>query len=201
MSVLRRPPKNAPNLRTVATAAAAFLVAAGLAQLEPSGPADEQTVRPAALATASGTPFDAPAARLDKSPAPADIDVPPHHAEAANLAPFPSEMGEASWYDLHGDATANGETMNVGGLTAAHAMLPLGTRALVENLKNGQIVVVRINDRLPPGSGRIIDLSKAAAEQLDMIADGIATVRVRQVEESLAGALGAPGTGVPIDYH
>ncbi|MGD9501162.1 MAG: septal ring lytic transglycosylase RlpA family protein [Methyloceanibacter sp.] len=88
------------------------------------------------------------------------------------------QRGSASWYSLPGNKTANGETMNPNELTAAHRSLPFGTQVLVENLSNGQSVVVRINDRGPFVGGRIIDLSKAAAASIGMIGSGVANVRV-----------------------
>jgi len=63
-------------------------------------------------------------------------------------------------------------------LTAAHRSLPFGTRVLVENLSNGLQVVVRINDRGPFVEGRSIDLSRGAAEQLEMVEDGVVPVRL-----------------------
>ena len=77
------------------------------------------------------------------------------------------QVGHASWYALH-SRTASGEQMNPSELTAAHRSLPFGTRVLVENLSNGRSVVVRINDRGPFVGGRIIDLSKAAAQSIGM---------------------------------
>jgi rare lipoprotein A len=94
-------------------------------------------------------------------------------------APLP-ETGRASWYDFDGD-TASGEDMDGEALTAAHPSLPLGSRVRVENLDNGRAVVVRINDRGPSAKDRIIDVSKAAAEQLGMIEAGVARVRVSPV--------------------
>ncbi len=79
-------------------------------------------------------------------------------------------------------------------LTAAHNTLPLGTRVRVANLDNGRAVVVRINDRGPFAKDRIIDLSKAAAEALDMIADGVANVAVTPVAGEMAAAAGAAET-------
>ncbi len=73
-------------------------------------------------------------------------------------------------------------------LTAAHNSLPLGSRVRVENLDNGRVVVVRINDRGPFAKDRIIDLSKAAAARLGMIADGVANVRLSPVEAVAANA-------------
>jgi rare lipoprotein A len=63
-------------------------------------------------------------------------------------------------------------------LTAAHRTLPFNTYVLVENLKNGRKVKVRINDRGPFIEGRIIDLSRKAAEELDMVRDGVVPVRI-----------------------
>jgi rare lipoprotein A len=64
------------------------------------------------------------------------------------------------------------------GLTAAHRTLPFGTRVLVTNVRNGKTVIVRITDRGPYGRGRIIDISRAAARELDMIGSGTARVSV-----------------------
>ena len=79
--------------------------------------------------------------------------------------------------------------MNPSDLTAAHRSLPFGTRVLVENLSNGHSVVVRINDRGPFTNGRIIDLSKAAASNLGMVA-GVADVRVSVAEGGVLAELG-----------
>jgi rare lipoprotein A len=89
--------------------------------------------------------------------------------------------------------------MDADGLTAAHPSLPLGTTVRVENLDNGRAVVVRINDRGPFAKDRIIDLSKAAAEQLDMIEDGVARVGVSPVEDVVASAIKASGQSLPLD--
>ena len=67
-------------------------------------------------------------------------------------------------------------------LTAAHRSLPFGSKVLVENLRNGRSVVVRINDRGPFTGGRIIDLSKAAAAQIGMINSGTAKVRMKRIK-------------------
>src|SRR6478752_10390089 len=87
------------------------------------------------------------------------------------------QVGHASWYALH-SRTASGEQMNPSELTAAHRSLPFGTRVLVENLSNGRSVVVRINDRGPFVGGRIIDLSKAAAQSIGMLGTGTSRVKV-----------------------
>jgi rare lipoprotein A len=91
------------------------------------------------------------------------------------------ERGVASWYGptFHGNSTANGEAYDMYAMTAAHKTLPLPAYARVTNLKNGRSVVVRINDRGPFVSNRIIDLSYSAAAKLDMIRDGTTIVEVR----------------------
>jgi rare lipoprotein A len=78
----------------------------------------------------------------------------------------PLGKGVASWYGpgFHGKKTANGERFNTNDLTAAHKTLPFGTQVRVTNEQTGKSVVVRINDRGPYAHGRVIDLSKAAAE-------------------------------------
>lgn len=88
--------------------------------------------------------------------------------------------GTASYYGKahHGKRTASGERFNQNALTAAHRTLPFGPRVKVTNLDSGRSVVVRINDRGPFGRGRIIDVSKAAAEQLNMLRSGTAPVRL-----------------------
>jgi rare lipoprotein A len=89
--------------------------------------------------------------------------------------------GVASWYgrDFHGLATSSGETYNMHALTAAHKTLPIPTWVEVTNLDNGKHVVVKVNDRGPFVDDRIIDLSYAAALELDMVRDGTARVEVR----------------------
>ncbi|MGE8496258.1 MAG: septal ring lytic transglycosylase RlpA family protein [Pseudomonas sp.] len=96
-----------------------------------------------------------------------------------------SAEGKASYYGArhHGNKTANGERFDQNALTAAHRNLPFGTRVQVTNLNNGKSVVVRINDRGPFAKGRIIDLSRRAAEQIDMIRAGIVPVRVEQLAD------------------
>lgn len=91
-----------------------------------------------------------------------------------------SERGIASWYgpNFHGKPTANGETYDMHGLTAAHKTLPLPSYVQVKNLENGREIILRINDRGPFVGERIIDLSFAAATELDMIEQGTAQVEV-----------------------
>ncbi len=96
-----------------------------------------------------------------------------------------TETGMASWYGpgFHGRRTASGERFNQKAMTAAHKTLPFGTSVLVENLANGREVVVRINDRGPFSSKRIIDLSKGAAQKLGMIGSGTARVRITALHD------------------
>lgn len=91
--------------------------------------------------------------------------------------------GVASWYgaSLRGCRTASGEPFNPDALTAAHRTLPLGTRVKVTHRATGRRVVVRINDRGPFHRGRIIDLSRAAARALGILARGHARVRLEVV--------------------
>jgi rare lipoprotein A len=92
--------------------------------------------------------------------------------------------GRASWYGEphHGRMTASGETFDMHRLTAAHRTLPLGTRLLVTNMANGRSVVVRVNDRGPYRSGRILDLSYAAARALHAVEAGVINVRLALVD-------------------
>jgi rare lipoprotein A len=92
------------------------------------------------------------------------------------LKPVHAETGIAAFYG--GGRTASGEVSGPNGLTAAHRTLPFGTKVLVTNVRNGRTVLVRINDRGPYGRGRIIDLSRAAARELDMISVGTTRVSV-----------------------
>lgn len=95
------------------------------------------------------------------------------------------QKGTASWYgpDFHGKKTANGEVYDMEDLTAAHKTLPFNTIVRVENLRNGKKVEVRINDRGPYVGDRVIDLSKKAAADIDMIGPGTAPVRLVLLKE------------------
>ncbi|MEJ7927115.1 septal ring lytic transglycosylase RlpA family protein [Sphingobium sp. AN641] len=98
-------------------------------------------------------------------------------------APAYDEVGYASWYgeEHEGDSTANGESFVPGGISAAHPTLPLPSYVEVTALDTGRTILVRINDRGPFSSARLIDLSRGAAEQLGIIGHGAAPVRVRRV--------------------
>jgi rare lipoprotein A len=100
---------------------------------------------------------------------------------SAAVASVRAESGMASFYG--GGRTASGEVTGPTGLTAAHRTLPFGTKVRVTNVRNGKTVVVRITDRGPFGRrGRIIDVSRAAARQLDMIDRGTIMVSIERQE-------------------
>lgn len=91
-----------------------------------------------------------------------------------------SEEGVASYYadSLVGNPTASGEPYDSTAMTAAHRTLPFGTKVKVTNLSNDKSVVVRINDRGPHAAGRIIDVSRAAAEKLGLLESGTTKVSI-----------------------
>jgi len=110
----------------------------------------------------------------------------------------PGQKGVASWYGSEFKKTASGERYDPNSMTAAHRTLPFGTKVRVTHLKNQRSVVVRINNRGPYTRGRIIDLSKAAAKELNMIRFGVAKVEVvvlagKSVENRKAKAQTAAG--------
>jgi rare lipoprotein A len=99
------------------------------------------------------------------------------------------ETGVASWYGpgFHGKSTANGEPYDQSARTAAHRTLQMPAIVRVTNLDNGMSTVVRINDRGPFARSRIIDLSRTAAQELDIVRNGTGHVRIEQLQaESLA---------------
>ncbi|HYL05217.1 MAG TPA: septal ring lytic transglycosylase RlpA family protein [Thermoanaerobaculia bacterium] len=112
-----------------------------------------------------------------------------HHPVSPAPAAGSLTRGTASWYGpkFNGHRTASGERYDMRKLTAAHPSLPFGTMLQVTNLENGKQVVVRVNDRGPFGRRRVIDLSYAAARELDMVGPGTA-----QVELALLGRYDQP---------
>ncbi len=94
------------------------------------------------------------------------------------------QEGLASWYgpNFHGQATASGEIYNMYELSAAHRILPLGSKARVTNLENDKSITVRINERGPFVQGRILDLAYAAARELEMIKSGTGRVRLKVLD-------------------
>lgn len=111
-----------------------------------------------------------------------------HRRARVNTPPAPArlgttETGVASWYGVpyHGRRAASGEVYDMEQLTAAHRTLPFQTWLEVTNLSNGKQVDVRINDRGPFVKGRILDLSQAAARDIDMLRAGTARVRLKVI--------------------
>lgn len=104
------------------------------------------------------------------------------------------ETGVASWYgpQFHGKSTANGEVFDMNTVSAAHPVLPLPSYVEVTNLSNGRQLVVRVNDRGPFAKGRIIDLSRRAAQLLGFDGEGTVPVRVRRVYPDMAVDPAAP---------
>jgi len=107
------------------------------------------------------------------------------------------ETGLASWYgdQFHGRPTATGERFDMNALTAAHKTLPLPGLVEVTNLANGRTVILRVNDRGPFVDGRIIDLSRGAADALDLRRAGVGEVRVRYL-----GRAPRQGGGSTVQY-
>lgn len=114
------------------------------------------------------------------APPPAPAPVPVISAPAP--APTFTQQGVASWYGQshHGRRTANGESYDMNGLTAAHRTLPFGSVVRVTRIDDGRTVKVRINDRGPYAGNRIIDLSAQAARDIGMTESGTARVKVEQ---------------------
>ena len=111
------------------------------------------------------------------------------------------ERGMASWYgsDFHGRSTASGEIYDMYALTAAHTTLPIPTWVEVTHLGNGRRVIVKINDRGPFVDDRLVDLSYAAAEALEMVSAGTAYVEVRVLGEPAGSVRSGIGTAEPAE--
>ena len=131
------------------------------------------------------TPMPAPQQEVTPTPAPQPEERKVDQAQTVKKtnkirSPRIMQSGKASWYGpgFHGKPTASGEVFDQALMTAAHNTLPLGSKAKVINLANGNSVEVKINDRGPFADGRIIDLSRAAAGALGILASGVAQVRV-----------------------
>ena len=110
----------------------------------------------------------------------ATIAAPKRSRPADSAAPIYTEEGNASWYGepFHGRKASNGEIYDMNKLTAAHRTLPFDSMVRVTNLSNGKTTMVRITDRGPFVDNRIIDLSRAAAQEIESIGPGIVPVRI-----------------------
>ncbi len=125
-------------------------------------------------------------AAVAPTPLPSSPTAPAKPSTRQPLAPLPigyTEEGVASWYGIpyHGRKAADGETYDMETLVAAHRVMPFNTWLKVTNLANNKIVTVRIIDRGPFVDGRIIDLSKAAARQIDLLGPGVGRVRLEVI--------------------
>ncbi len=114
-------------------------------------------------------------------------DTPSRDAEPSRVTTGKALLtlqGIVSYYadDFHGKQTSNGETFNMNDLTAAHRTFPFGTKVRVTNLENNKTVVVRVNDRGPFVEGRIMDLSLAAARQIDLMKSGTTHARLEVIQ-------------------
>jgi rare lipoprotein A len=166
----------------------------------------------AACSTAP-VPAPAPLPRPAPPPAPEPVQLPPSAGvykigepyQIDNVWYYPREQpdydetGIASWYgpNFYGKRTANGEIYSGDALTAAHKTLPMPVNVRVTNLDNGKSIIVRVNDRGPYARGRIIDLSRHAAELLDVVQSGTARVRVTYVGRADLTPGGAPAPETP----
>jgi rare lipoprotein A len=138
----------------------------------------------------AGSPFGAEGSRQPRQPwhhTPSSKRS-HHSASAAAAAPRTarkSQAGSASYYAnrFHGRKTASGRPYHKDAMTAAHRTLPLGTWVRVTSVRNNRSVVVQITDRGPYYGGRIIDLSRAAATELDMLRSGTARVHLEILQE------------------
>ena len=118
------------------------------------------------------------------APSAPELPAPAPAPGVGGTAPALSQQGIASWYGpgFHGKKTTSGAVYDQYGMTAAHQTLPLGSSVRVTNLANGKSVTVLVNDRGPFVKGRVIDLSYAAAQAVDMIGPGTAPVRVEVLD-------------------
>jgi rare lipoprotein A len=172
-------PNHRPLWVTTARALRLLLLVVGCALLPQAG----------GCAVSSSRPQPPPPAMPPVS-APPRTEILP----TVSARPRAEQVGYASWYGpgFHGRLTASGEVYNQHALTAAHRTLPLGSRAVVTNLANGQSVQVRITDRGPFIRGRVIDLSRGAARALGMLKPGISRVRIAPLREAHSPASAPP---------
>ncbi len=174
----------APAAITIALLAALILAACGGKQPAPDAPATGQDGPPMAGISASdvrdAVPKYEPRSPYGNGPV---YEVWGKKYRVLDSAQGYRERGTASWYGskFHGRRTSSGEPYDLYQATAAHKTLPLPTYAEVTNLDNGRKVVVKINDRGPFHSDRIIDLSYAAALKIGIVQQGTGRVEVRAI--------------------
>ena len=184
-------------MKNLATAGVVALLALAGCASEPMRPVPPSApVPPAPAPGTAAVPHDEPRSKYGNPPF---YEVGGRRYAVLQTAAGYVEQGVASWYgpDFHGGRTATGETYDMNAMTGAHPTLPLPAWVRVTNLENGRSVVVRLNDRGPFARDRIIDLSHAAAEQLDMIRKGTARVEVRSLA---TGDTAPPPVAMPAYY-
>ena len=132
---------------------------------------------------AAAAPAKQQLAALPARPTARPIAKPTPSPRWRTIPPSFQVTGAASWYGIpfHGRRTANGEVFDMNGISAAHKTLPFGTRVRVTNLDNGSSLVLRINDRGPFIEGRVLDVSRRAAQLLGFQQAGLANVRIVMV--------------------
>lgn len=134
--------------------------------------------------TAPGSKTKKPKAAPIPAPAAVDPQSAPDRDVSDSIAPVGTRIrGQASFYgkEFVGSPTSSGEPYDPDLLTCAHRTLPFGTRLKVDYPKKGLSTTVRVNDRGPHKDGRILDLSRAAADELGLTADGVGTVEAEVV--------------------
>lgn len=167
-----------PRLTRTATLATALMLGMSAAHSQPAPHLSlDAPIQVAAASSSSAHDADAHQKKSGKAHASAQKK---HKASKHAQRGGRSMRGKASWYGRRfaGKDTASGDDFNPRHMTAAHPSLPLGTRVRVTNLDNRKSAVLTVNDRLPRKSGRLIDVSRAAAKKLDFVDDGVTDVRV-----------------------
>jgi rare lipoprotein A len=179
------PRKYSPGAHSVARRGVQALALAGLFGLAPIAASSAAAPDPAA----AGVDTAVSVAMIEMVPVQSSAEVTATETAARIVAPSaPQEtllgQGSASYYaaKFDGRRTASGERFDNADMTAAHRTLPFGSRVRVTNPANGRSVVVRINDRGPFTRGRLIDVSRAAAEELGMVARGHANVELALID-------------------
>ena len=158
----------------------------------PPPPPASTTESPTSQPTANVPATRENAAPKSKAGADTDADL-AEPTLPADAQPIATETGLASWYGppYHNRRGSNGEVYNMHAMTAAHRTYPLGSIVRITNVKTGQHALVRITDRGPFIPGRVVDLSLAAAQKLDIWKPGVAEVKVELMQS--AATPGAPG--------
>nr|WP_246347224.1 septal ring lytic transglycosylase RlpA family protein [Desulfurispira natronophila] len=173
------------------------IVILSLLVLSACGPRDPRPYSPA-----RGKDFGVPAPHAPGTLRPYTIDGQRYYPVESVSTGF-RERGIASWYGhpFHGRKTSNGETYDMYKFTAAHKTLPMNVYVQVNNLDNGKSTIVRINDRGPFAPGRIIDLSKSAADRIDMVNSGIAQVEIIVLGYNLRQPTGRVARSQSSDFY